>query len=145
MLSNYSQIIVPVDGSEPAANAARFANALGVATGIPVTHLHVFFITPGELVGAARMAQADLEKLRKESAQKAFTAAREAVGHGGHEVQERIVFGEPVDEILAYADAHGPALIVMGRRGLGRVQQLLLGSVSDGVMRNAKGPVTIVS
>lgn len=145
MFAEYTQIIVPVDGSESASRAAAFANALGVTTGVPVTHLHVFNAVPGEVIGAPRLAQADVERDRKESARKAFAAARDAVGNSGHAVQERMVFGDPVDEILAYAHAHGPALIVMGRRGFGRVRHLLLGSVSDGVMRHAKGPVTIVS
>jgi nucleotide-binding universal stress UspA family protein len=108
MLAQFKQIIVPVDGSEGAGRAARFANDLGVATGLPVTPLHVFTITPGEVIGVARMEQADIEALRKESARKAFEAAREAVGGSGHTVNERIVFGEPVDEILAYASPANP-------------------------------------
>jgi nucleotide-binding universal stress UspA family protein len=33
----------------------------------------------------------------------------------------------------------------MGRRGLGKVQKLIIGSVSDAVIRTAHRPVTVVS
>lgn len=142
---DYKHIIVPVDGSDGAARAARFANDLAIATGTPVTHLHVFMLTAGEVSSMTRLDAQGMEAARKESAKEAFTAARQAIGGSGHRVEERVVFGEPAEEILAYAAEHGPALIVMGRRGINRFQQLLLGSVSDAVMRNAQGPVTIVS
>ncbi len=145
MMSQYKHIIVPVDGSQGAGRAARFANDLGIATGTPVIHLHVFSVTAGEVVGMARLDQTDIETARKESASRAFSAAREAVGSSAHTFEERIVFGEAAEEILTFAEDHGPAMIVMGRRGLNTVQKLLLGSVSDSVIRNAKGPVTIVS
>lgn len=145
MMAHYKHIIVPVDGSDGAARAARFANDLAIATGTPVTHLHVFAAAPGELVGAERLSQEDVEAARKASAKRAFESARTAVGNSGHPVEERIVFGSPAEEILTYAADHGPALVVMGRRGLNRVEQLLLGSVSDAVVRKAHGPVTIVS
>lgn len=145
MMNQYKHIIVPVDGSQGAGHAARFANDLAIATGTPVIHLHVFTVTGGEVVGLARMEQADIETARKESAKRAFAAAREAIGNSGHPFEERIVFGEAAEEILTFAEDHGPSMIVMGRRGLNAVQKILLGSVSDSVMRNAKGPVTIVS
>jgi len=46
--------------------------------------------------------------------------------------------------ILAESDAINADLIVIGSRGLGRVEGLLLGSVSGAVVMGSKIPVTIV-
>jgi nucleotide-binding universal stress UspA family protein len=46
--------------------------------------------------------------------------------------------------ILAEADKHASDLIVVGARGLGVVKRMLLGSVSEAVLRHANCPVLIV-
>ena len=54
-------------------------------------------------------------------------------------------FGEPGQEILAAADRHGSGLVVVGRRGAGRVRRALFGSVTREVLRGAKCPVLVVT
>jgi nucleotide-binding universal stress UspA family protein len=47
--------------------------------------------------------------------------------------------------ILEAAEEGGePTLIAVGRRGLGRINRLRLGSVSGDLLRSAAGPVLIV-
>jgi nucleotide-binding universal stress UspA family protein len=46
--------------------------------------------------------------------------------------------------ILAAAREHDVATIVMGRRGIGGAERVLLGSVSNGVLHGAERPVVIV-
>jgi nucleotide-binding universal stress UspA family protein len=46
--------------------------------------------------------------------------------------------------ILAAADRHDAGAIVLGARGLSKFQSFLLGSVSNGVVQNARRPVLIV-
>ena len=52
--------------------------------------------------------------------------------------------GDPADVIVAAAAAHDADLIVVGARGLGGMSRLLLGSVSEKVLRYARCPVLIV-
>lgn len=52
--------------------------------------------------------------------------------------------GDPVVEILKAAEKEKVSLIVMGSRGKGVIKEILLGSVSEGVVRKAKVPVIIV-
>ena len=52
----------------------------------------------------------------------------------------RLLRGDPVDEIVAYADTVDADLIVVGSRGHGAVASALLGSVSRGILREARRP-----
>jgi nucleotide-binding universal stress UspA family protein len=56
----------------------------------------------------------------------------------------RVLVGSPPDEIARYAVHHKAHLIVMGTHGDGRVRRLLLGSVAQGVLRQAHCPVLTV-
>ena len=144
MLNNCKLIIVPVDGSESSGRAAAFAAELARAIKCPVRLLHVYAPTGNELVGMAQLPRERIESFSKESGRLAFEEARAEMNVDDIEVDELVVWGEPREEIIAAANATD-AMIVMGRRGLGKVKEMLLGSVSDAVMRNAGRPVTIVS
>ncbi len=52
--------------------------------------------------------------------------------------------GRPVRAILDYADEQGIEHIIMGSHGREGISRLVLGSVAEGVMRQAPIPVTIV-
>jgi nucleotide-binding universal stress UspA family protein len=52
--------------------------------------------------------------------------------------------GRPADALVATAERSGAELIVVGARGLGRMEGLLLGSVSSSVVRTSHVPVLVV-
>ena len=52
--------------------------------------------------------------------------------------------GAPADEIVAAANDYDTDLVVVGARGRGGMARLLLGSVSEKVLRDARCPVLIV-
>ena len=54
-----------------------------------------------------------------------------------------LLTGNPVDEIVAHADSIDADLIVVGSRGHGAVASALLGSVSLGVLHEARRPVLV--
>ena len=53
------------------------------------------------------------------------------------------VVGNPPDEIVAVAKTTGAQLIVLGSRGIGRLQRLVLGSVSESVLLQSECTVMI--
>jgi nucleotide-binding universal stress UspA family protein len=71
-------------------------------------------------------------------------AAREQAERQSVRVHTRLLKGDAVDEIVAYADTIDADLIVVGSRGHGALASALLGSVSRGILREARRPVLVV-
>lgn len=71
-------------------------------------------------------------------------ARERASGAGAQNVTARLCAGDYADEIVDIAEEEGADMIVIGRRGLGRVRETLLGSVSQKVLHNAPCTVVIV-
>jgi len=61
----------------------------------------------------------------------------------GVQVETLLREGRTVQEILKVARDSEFELIVMGARGISKIREMLLGSVSDGVIRNAPCPVLV--
>jgi nucleotide-binding universal stress UspA family protein len=55
-----------------------------------------------------------------------------------------VLSGTPADEIVRDAERHASDLVVVGARGLGAFKRLVLGSVSESVLRHAPCPVLVV-
>ncbi len=62
----------------------------------------------------------------------------------GVQVKTLLKEGHIVEEILKAAGEGEFDLIVMGARGLSRIKEIVMGSVSDGVTRHAPCPVLLV-
>ncbi len=61
----------------------------------------------------------------------------------GIQAEADILEGHPGEALLRAADAHNADLIVVGRRGHALLAELLLGSTSEHVVRQAKVPVLV--
>ena len=63
---------------------------------------------------------------------------------GGAVAQDHLRMGAPSAEIAGLAEAIGARVIIMGSRRCGGMRQVLVGSVSDKVVRFAHCPVLMV-
>jgi nucleotide-binding universal stress UspA family protein len=59
-------------------------------------------------------------------------------------VTTEVLQGDPVETIADYAGEYGVDLVVMGTHGRGGVSRMLLGSVTERVVRTAPVPVLTV-
>lgn len=141
-----TSIVVPVDGSTGGARAARFAATLAAAASAELVLLFAVPAAAGDPMGLMgfqnvpsrhlHMSEADnIQQALARAAEKAFASAREASGAAVS--RQEIARGQPAEAIIDYARRHGTCLIVMGSRGLSRMQEVVLGSVSDRVVRHA--------
>ena len=70
--------------------------------------------------------------------------ARTLAAERGIDAETQMLRGDTVDELVAYADTIDADLIVVGSRGHGSFASAVLGSVSRGVLREARRPVLVV-
>jgi nucleotide-binding universal stress UspA family protein len=85
---------------------------------------------------------ASLEQEHVARAQRQLEAARERLTRAGWRVTTDVQLGRAVEELLrAAADAD---VLVVGARGVGTVERIVVGSVAEGVVSRAPIPVLVV-
>lgn len=136
-------IVAAVDGSEPALNAVRWAAAAAVRQNRPLNLVSV--VEPPILgFGAAIALHQSYADASRAFAEGALDIARGVAREVAPNVVEsgEILDGRPPLVLRQLSSrAH---LLVLGRRGLGGVRGLLLGSVSTDVSAHADCPVVVV-
>jgi nucleotide-binding universal stress UspA family protein len=140
-------VLVGLDGSERAERAIEPALALAAPGDGRITLLRVVAppsaVTSPYLPHAARISHAEMEERQRAAAE--YLAAVEA------RLRPRVPRLEPAAvlgyhaarTILDYAAEHGADLIALGTHGRGPVSRLLMGSVTDKVVRAAGVPVLV--
>ena len=137
-----TKILIPVDGSENSKKASEFALELSTKIGSTVVFLHVIEI-PISSYKYHRVAENLLELL--ENSGKALLADFETKAKSKKVPYEVVLsHGDPANQILIITRRKGCDCIVIGKRGLGRFQRMLLGSVSDRITKLSKVPVVVV-
>ena len=62
----------------------------------------------------------------------------------GMEVETRVLKGNPAEKIVSFAEDNNIDMIIVGSLGKGGYERLVLGSVSEKIVRHAKVPVLVV-
>lgn len=138
------KMLVAVDGSEGALAAVRHVVGLARA-GLPLSVLVVAAQEPTYLFELLLPPDAEtLERWSAAAGRKAVQQACALLGEAGIAHESLVVSGDPAQVVLEAAQRHQCTQIVMGARGRGPVQGLVLGSVSQAVLQGARLPVTIV-
>lgn len=142
--------VVGVDGSEHSLRAVKFLARMDQDKSLRVSLLGVVerlrfpSSAPSLLHGPLLAALAQEERERRSALQACLDRAKVVVEPSVGAVEVSVVTGLPAAEITRLANSDGRDLVVLGARGLGPVKRLLLGSVSEQVLRDARCPVLIV-
>ena len=128
-------ILVATDGSAASNRAVDLAADMAVKYECSLTILNVVrdMQLPPELVKMAQVENLSLRDggLLKFLAEKVLNkAAERAKKKGAKEVRTAVVQGDPATAIIKQAKRRKADLIIMGTRGLGKVKEAFLGSVS---------------
>jgi nucleotide-binding universal stress UspA family protein len=143
------KILVAIDGSEHADKALDFALDLAEKYSATVTIINVFQVPMPGYLGepfAYPLALADFTKevkaVHEKILSKALKRAKELKPN--LKISTMLKEGRPADEIVETVKEGNFDLIIMGHRGLGKVKEFFLGSVSDRVADEAHCLVLIV-
>jgi nucleotide-binding universal stress UspA family protein len=146
------KLIIAVDGSQAAKNAVQIAGALASKIGSEVLVVHVM-TDPGDNTlpnGLRDLAQIEHVRvtefeLRNQAAQAMVDkAAARLRALGVSKVSGFVDTGDPATQLVEIARREQPDIIVMGRRGRGRLGGLLLGSVTYKVAQTVAVPCLTV-
>ncbi len=134
----FRHLLIPLDGSPCAEDAAYVGLALAHRLGADVTFTHAAQVWPHDGL------QTEEESTRLSLGEALLEHwLREAEGAGLH-AQAQVVLGPVASAVAQVALTQSCDLIVMGTHGRSGVNRLLLGSVAEGVARRAHAAVLLV-
>jgi nucleotide-binding universal stress UspA family protein len=144
------KVLIGTDGSDLAHDAAARAGALLGAVD-EVTVLAVVTTTPGDDAGGIEGSTETSEEVQADLASEdaAARAAIDAVVAALPDswrptVQRRVEAGDAGPMLVWVAEQEDSDVIVVGSHGRGMFKRLVLGSVSEHVVRHAPCPVLVV-
>jgi len=134
----YRKVIVAVDCSPWSMQSIRLAQA--VAPSARLILLHAYDV-PFE--GKMRLAGVDDDMIKRYAAkehQQVFLRLKQSAREAGIPAswQQQVIHGDAAAVILQQEEEEGADLIVLGKHGVGMVEELLLGSVTKHVLAEAR-------
>jgi nucleotide-binding universal stress UspA family protein len=146
-------IVLAYDGSDTAARAIEHAARL--LGGGPAIALTVYEPTAtftgydplagvSEGVGAASGLEREFDDIATQVAQRTAEQGAELARRHGFDPTARIAQGRVWQAIVDVADEVDARAIVVGTRGRGGLQSLMIGSVANGVVHHADRPVVVI-
>ena len=139
----YDDIVIPTDGSDYAETAAERGFDLAAVHGATV---HVVSVADTGLLGDVRLPgdDASAEDAIGEKAREFAERLADRAAAADLEVTTAVREGAAKNEILEYAEEVGADVVVMGTHGRGGVERLMLGSVTEHVVRSGEIDVLVV-
>lgn len=138
----YDAVLVATDGSAGVSKAIE--EAIDIAS-LADARLHsLYVIDTRHYSTLPDTAWFTLEEAMEEEGEAAVDAVRERAEAANVPVSTAVARGVPHEEILAYADEAEVDLVVMGTHGRSGLDHILLGSVTEKVIRRADMPVLVV-
>lgn len=146
-MKEFRRILVPVDGSENSKRALAYAGYLAKLCQASVDVLHVVNLAAVlPALGQVNTGGYIPDQVFDEIQENGRRIVSESVKAIPPEivVNSFIEVGVPTETIMSVCTKNQDDLIIMGRRGLGMIKELMLGSVSNYVLHHATCPVMIV-
>jgi len=141
----FQKILVPIDFSQYSDEILAYALAMARKFDASIDLIHVIpnmdYFTPYEsfmaaenIVAVQKGVEGEVERDLEEVAQKL----------PGIQVKRAIRTGVAFVEILDYVKSEGIDLIIMGTRGRGGLENIIIGSVAEKVLRKSPCPVLTI-
>jgi universal stress protein A len=142
----FQHILVPVDYSVPSRRALELALSLHDNAKVTVVHAWDRPAYVGEqMVAHPDGSRRSLSELIRENAERDMTDfLAQVTNPTGKAFEHRLISGDPVTAILAEAAKPGYDVLVIGTHGRTGMTKLLLGSVTERLIRLSPIPVLTV-
>ena len=137
---HFRRILVAYDGSQQSEKAVDLAFSLAECVDAAIL---VFAVARPPEPATSVELNAVLDDAR-EHYQEGFRKILEKAQTIGLNVRTDMAVGHPGEQIIHRAEADGIDLIILGRRGRSMISRMMLGSVSERVLRYAHCPVMVV-
>lgn len=135
----FEKILLPYDNSVNSKRALSKAFALASVTNSTITLVHVI---------AYHKAMAKIVEPYKETiighVKKFFNDAKIDATKRKIKIEEKILYGNPSEEIISLMKKKKFDLVIMGKRGTTKISGPTLGSVSNALVQHSKIPVMVV-
>jgi nucleotide-binding universal stress UspA family protein len=142
-MTTFNNILVPTDFGEPADRALDFAITLAAKFESKLTLLHASWLPPSSYAAYAEGLYWPTDEMAK-GAKKELEAALSKATNRYPKTEGIVVTGEPWLTILEVAKLCGADLIVMGTHGRRGLSRVLVGSVTEKVVRLSPIPVLTI-
>ncbi len=139
----FSNVLVPVDGSDNSLRALDAGLLLSEKLGAKITAIHVMEVIPILHIQSEKLLRELLEAYKKES-ERILSKCSEMAASKGISINTKLLQGNAGSIILDFCEKENYDIIVMGSRGMGKFKELVLGSVSNKVVHHSTCPVMIV-
>jgi nucleotide-binding universal stress UspA family protein len=149
MLSLRKKILVAIDGSPMSDKAAEEAVRLAAGnTAQFKSKVYAMLVLPN----APRSTFTDFVPPKPVTETEAWGELRDKIffvieknaAEAAIPLEIKVAYGDPVDELLGFAEKEEIDVIVIGSTGKGFLKRKVLGSVSDRIVRNAKCSVYVI-
>jgi nucleotide-binding universal stress UspA family protein len=131
------KILAPTDFSELSARGVRYACQLGKDVGAELIIFNVVLLDETNTINTQEMER---HKARLYN----FAAEKVADAGVGLKIRQVVDAGQPFGAIVDCAEREGVDLIVMSSHGRSGLSRMLIGSVTDKILRGAPCPVLVV-
>jgi len=142
----FEKILFPTDFSDVATKALQYVKRLKEAGSNEVIVLHVIDQSNLELLSSYSTIQdfVSIEREIEKRSNEEITLIVNDLKQHGFSVKERVEKGVPLRVVLKVAEEENPSVIVIGSHGKSNLEEMLLGSVSEKIVRKAKHPVLVI-
>ncbi|APC47945.1 universal stress protein [Virgibacillus halodenitrificans] len=136
----FKRIVLAADGSENSIRSANYAVELANNFSGIIKVIYVVDSQTSKEDVLHSNGKFEIEQRRKEKIHK----VEELLRQSGVEYEVHILHGEPGPTIIKFTQEHDVDCVVIGSRGLNKLQTMILGSVSHKVAKRVTCPVLIV-
>ncbi len=137
----YERVIVPTDGSMIAQKGVLEGLKIAKALDVPAYSIYVLDMSDYAQFDQSEVRQGVKNNMKK-VAEKALRWVRKRAHDIGVDITTDIVLGEPYERIVMEADEND--VIYMSSHGASGLKEILLGSTTERVLKNAECTVVVV-